>query len=93
MDRVIDAALYRGDKDLKNAICSTYDYIELQPISQYYYLVQTYKLRDFEIVKDAYLRIIKEAKRQNKLIVATGDVHYVFLSQKIHREVLSILKP
>lgn len=83
---VIDAALYRGDKDLKNAI-AFYDYIELQPISQYHYLVQTYKLRDFEIVKDAYLRIIKEAKRQNKLIVATGDVHYVFLSQKIHREV------
>lgn len=83
---VFEAAAFKTPKDLENSI-AFYDYIELQPIEYYQFLIDTYKIRDYEILKDIYRRIIAESDKQNKLVVATGDVHYVNEKQKIYREV------
>ncbi|WP_249030467.1 PolC-type DNA polymerase III [Tannockella kyphosi] len=83
---VFDIALYGNDKSLKEAI-AYYDYIEIQPLEDYYHLVERGKVDSMEAIKLSILRIIKEAKNQNKIIVASGDVHFLNPKDKIYRDV------
>lgn len=63
-----------------------YDYIEIQPPNVYKHLIQI-----GDISKERLLLIIKNiiftAKKLNKIVVATGDVHYLKPEDKIFREV------
>ncbi|MDO8064159.1 DNA polymerase III subunit alpha [Candidatus Phytoplasma bonamiae] len=92
---VFNIALYKDEYDLARAI-SYYDYIEVQPPQAYRHII--YDLNgssEFDkdnsyglgIIKDTILKIIKEAQKQNKIIIATGDVHYLYPYEKILREV------
>jgi len=83
---VFEMASTRSKEDLARAI-SFYDYIEIQPLENYRYLYEDRELFDKERLK-VYLRdIIEEATRQNKIIVATGDVHFIYEDEKILRDV------
>ena len=63
--------------DVLNAI-DFYDYVEIQPLECYRYLVDTSgEAETINYIKDAIMKIIKAAKQKNKLIVATGDVHHL----------------
>ncbi|MBQ6559388.1 MAG: PolC-type DNA polymerase III [Erysipelotrichaceae bacterium] len=83
---IFEIASTRSKEELAKAI-SFYDYIEVQPLENYRFL---YELRE-QFTKERlmqYLRdIIEEAQRQNKIVVATGDVHYVRKDEKIIRDV------
>jgi len=68
-------------------IMEWYDYIEIQPLDQYQILVDTEKVESIEKVERILNQIIKAAKVANKPIVATGDVHYIYESEAIAREV------
>lgn len=83
---VFEMASTRSKEDLAKAI-SFYDYIEIQPLENYSYLYRDRELFDFERLKVYLNDIIEEAERQNKIIVATGDVHYVKKDEKILRDV------
>ncbi|KAF0850244.1 MAG: PolC-type DNA polymerase III [Spiroplasma poulsonii] len=76
------------NKDLSELteVISFYDYIEIQPPSVYKHLVQMGDLSEerlLTVIKD----IIYTAKKLNKPVVATGDVHYLNPEDKIFREV------
>ncbi|MDO5439928.1 MAG: PolC-type DNA polymerase III [Erysipelotrichaceae bacterium] len=83
---VFEIAHTRSKEELAKAI-SFYDYIEVQPLENYRSLYEERgsftKERLMQYLKD----IIDEALRQNKLVVATGDVHYVKKEEKILRDV------
>ena len=83
---VFELAHTRDAKALAKAI-SFYDYIELQPLDNYRYLVEDKESFSWDRLKQYQLDIIEEAKKQNKIIVATGDVHYVSNDEKILRDV------
>ena len=83
---VFEIAHTRDRQALANAI-SFYDYIELQPLGNYSYLVNDRESFTWDRLKQYQLDIIEEAKRQNKIIVATGDVHYISNDEKILRDV------
>ena len=83
---VFELAHTRGKDELAKAI-SFYDYIELQPLGNYSFLVEDRESFTWDRLKQYQLDIIEEAKRQNKIIVATGDVHYVGKDEKILRDV------
>ena len=83
---VFEIAHTRNREALAKAI-SFYDYIELQPLGNYSYLVNDKESFTWDRLKQYQLDIIEEAKKQNKIIVATGDVHYVTLDEKILRDV------
>lgn len=83
---VFEMASTRSKEELAKTI-SFYDYIEIQPLENYRFLVEDRELFDEERLK-CYLRdIITEAKRQGKIIVATGDAHYIRKDEKILRDV------
>lgn len=83
---VFEIASTRSKEELAKVI-SYYDYIEIQPLDNYRYLYEDKELFTKERLQDYLKDIIDEAIRQNKIVVATGDVHYIRKDQKILRDV------
>ncbi|ASP28040.1 DNA polymerase III subunit alpha (PolC) [Spiroplasma corruscae] len=73
------------DVDLKKAI-SFYDYIEIQPLSVYKKLLAINEL-SIDKLKKCLLKIIKYAKEQNVMVVATSDAHYINPDDKVIRDI------
>ena len=84
---IFKIALTRCDEDLKKAM-EFYDYIEVQPISNYTHLVARHDINSIEEVKYAIEKIVRCAKECNKLIVATSDAHTLTKEDKIYREII-----
>ncbi len=82
---VFEIALNRGDEELKEAI-DFYDYIEVQPPQAYHHLKEGLGSYADEIIEAVITKIIKFAKEQNKIIIATGDVHYLEKKDVLYRE-------
>ena len=82
---VFRTAMYYGYDVLKDVI-SFYDYIEIQPLENYSYLVNMGEMDQEELlthIKD----IVRCADEVGKPICATGDVHYLSKKQKVFRDV------
>ena len=77
---------YRNEEQLDEAV-KYYDYIELQPLENYSFLINDKQVKDEENLKVLLQDIIKSANKFNKIIVATGDVHYLNPDDKIVRDV------
>ncbi len=87
---VFETALNKSEQDLAEAI-AFYDYIEVQPLNAYKHVIYDLGGDDPEIdalsiVQNTLLKIINEARKQGKIIIATGDVHYLHHYEKIYRE-------
>jgi len=83
---VFEIALNRDDQSLKEAI-SYYDYIEVQPPQAYKHLKQDLGQFADEIIEAIITKIIRYAKEMNKLVIATGDVHYLEKKDVLYREI------
>ncbi len=82
---VFEIALNRGDEALKEAI-EFYDYIEVQPPQAYNHLKEGLGQYADEIIEAVITKIIKYAKEKNKIVIATGDVHYLEKKDVLYRE-------
>lgn len=76
----------RNDEKLDEAI-SFYDYIEIQPLKNYSYLINTEEILNIDVLKSYLKTIIEHAEKMNKPVVATGDTHYLYKSMKLYRDV------
>ena len=83
---VFEAALNLSDERLENAM-KFYDYIEIQPLEDYFHLIERGKLQDKDELIKSLQRIVSCAKKLNKIIVATGDVHFLDVKDRIFRDV------
>jgi len=63
-----------------------YDYLEIQPLSNYIHFRENMNNAD-EIVKKTILRIIEVGKELNIPVVATGDVHHLLKDDKKYRAI------
>lgn len=68
-------------------VMKKYDYIEIQPLENYSYLVNMGFVPDDKMLKQYVLDIINTAKKLGKMIVATGDAHYRDPKDKVFRDV------
>lgn len=64
-----------------------YDYIEIQPLENYEPLIYRKSFERIDEVVKLIKHIIAMAKQKKKLIIATGDVHYLNPKDKIFREI------
>jgi DNA polymerase-3 subunit alpha (Gram-positive type) len=71
---IFTLARSKSDEEMNN-LMSFYDYIEIQPLSVYEYLLQTHEFADYDELKNHVEKIIRIAKENKKMVVATGDVH------------------
>lgn len=86
---IFETALNKSDDDLRRLI-PFYDYIEVQPPKVYADAIHKDPFDDVnyvEICEDTIKRIIRISKELGKIVVATGDVHYLNKEQKEFRDI------
>ncbi|MFZ9197177.1 MAG: PolC-type DNA polymerase III [Bacilli bacterium] len=81
-----------GSKEALQKAMAMYDFIEIQPLEQYDYLIHVGTLPSREMVKTLLKEIIAVAKDLKKMIVATGDCHYVNPDDHLIRDVYIFAK-
>lgn len=79
--------LGKSDEEIE-AIADDYDYLEIQPLGNNDYLVRTEQVPDREYLKEINKKIIALGEKLNKLVVATGDVHFMDPEDEIYRRIL-----
>ena len=84
---IFNIALTRCEEDLIKAM-EFYDYIEVQPIENYSHLLRGHDINNIDGLYKVIEKIIKCAKKANKLCVATGDVHNINREDLIYREII-----
>lgn len=84
---VFQDALLRDDDTLRSTI-KKFDYIEIQPLENYSYLINMHRIENETRLKLILENIIRIATEEGKLIVATGDCHYRDPSDKIYRDII-----
>lgn len=82
----------RFDEDRLLKVMEFYDFIEIQPYSNYSYLINMGELDSEEHLKKVIGDIKSAAQKLGKPLVATGDVHYCLPSQKVFRDVYIVAK-
>lgn len=82
VDNLMLIALYYPDYLAKEI--SKYDYIQVLPINNYYYTSEVGE----DVIKECIKNIIVEAKKQNKLVVATNSPYYLHRSQCLEFSIL-----
>ena len=94
-DLIIGSACFNGEvfrtacnygDDYLKIVMSFYDYIEIQPLENYSYLVNMGEMDQDELL--VHLRdIVRCADEIGKPVCATGDVHYLTREHKVFRDV------
>ncbi|MGO4887743.1 PolC-type DNA polymerase III [Anaerobacillus sp. MEB173] len=69
-------------------IARFYDYLEIQPPTNYYHLIEKELVRDELAIKEIIENIINLGEKLNKPVVATGNVHYLAPEDHIYRKIL-----
>lgn len=83
---IFDLAQIKSEKALIKGM-QFYDFIEIQPLGNYSFKIPTEKIESMEKIKQIVLDIVDAAKKAQKRVVATGDVHYLNPRDKIFRDV------
>lgn len=83
---VFEAAMNQSQERLESLL-QFYDYVEIQPLDDYYHLIDRGQIENQDDLIDSILRLIETAKKLNKIVVATGDVHFLEKKDKIYRDV------
>ncbi|QSX06550.1 PolC-type DNA polymerase III [Sedimentibacter sp. zth1] len=82
-------AILEGESDEKiENIAEFYDFLEIQPLENNAFLVRNGRVKDFEELKDINRKIIALARKLNKLVIATGDVHFLNKEDELYRKIL-----
>jgi len=88
-------AVLRGksDQELKR-LASFYDYLEVQPISNNRFMIAEEKLpvHNDEDLRDLNRKIVRLGEEMGKMVVATGDVHFLNPEDEIFRHILLATK-
>ena len=86
-------AILRGKSiDELKEVAAFYDYLEIQPVAQYSPLLRNEEIPSLETMKGYHKMIVDMGKELDKLVVATGDVHFLNPQDEIFRDVFLLSK-
>lgn len=69
-------------------IASFYDYLEIQPLDNTAFLIESGRVKDREALRDINRKIVELGRRLGKPVVATGDVHFLKPEHSIFRQIV-----
>ena len=84
---IFNIALTRGEEELKKAM-EFYDYIEIQPLDNYKFLIDSHDINNMNHLVKLVKKIIKCAKETGKMLIASGDVHNLNPEDVLSREII-----
>ncbi|MBU5482781.1 PolC-type DNA polymerase III [Clostridium sp. MSJ-11] len=73
--------------ELKNTV-DFYDYLEIQPLENNYFMIRNGTVKDVEELKNINKKICELGERYNKPVVATCDVHFLNPEDEIYRRII-----
>ncbi len=82
------AVLKDSDKSKIDSIAAFYDYYEIQPLGNNKFLITRGEVEGNEGLIEINKRIVELGNQNNKLVVATGDVHFINPEDGVYRDVL-----
>lgn len=89
IDGELQQAVLRGQpEDSILKILEFYDYIEVQPLSHYLADTKQFTSRDMAI--EHINRLIELGEKSSKLVVATGNVHFIEKRDEIYRSIVRL---
>lgn len=68
-------------------VADFYDVLEIQPVDLYMHLVEKGLVGSKEEIEQALRRVCDIAYKQNKMVIATGNVHYLHPHEKLNRDI------
>ena len=68
-------------------IADFYDYLEIQPLGNNQFMIDNGQLKHEDLIR-INMDIIKLAKKLNKPVVATGDVHFLNPEDSVYRKII-----
>ena len=80
----------RKEKELLE-IASFYDYLEIQPLGNNKFMIADEKIKRVKSIDDLIRcnrKVIEIGKKQNKIVAATGDVHFLRRRDSVFRAIL-----
>ncbi|MCF6410605.1 PolC-type DNA polymerase III [Pseudalkalibacillus salsuginis] len=84
---VFEGMMQKSPEEVEE-IAKFYDYLEVQPIGNYEYLIEKELVQNELALKEIIKNIVKLGDKLDKPVVATGNVHYLNESDKIYRKIL-----
>jgi DNA polymerase-3 subunit alpha (Gram-positive type) len=77
----------KSDSEIKE-IADFYDYLEVQPLGNNQFLLDNKIVETIQDLQNINKRIIDLGDESNKLVVATGDVHFLDKEDAVYRKIL-----
>lgn len=77
----------KADEDISEII-NFYDYVEVQSPKNYTSWIDTEKVNNIKDIQNIVKKIIELSKKEEKLVCATGDVHFLDPEDEIYRRIL-----
>ncbi|WP_396126275.1 PolC-type DNA polymerase III [Anaerobacillus sp. CMMVII] len=81
-------AMMQKSSDEVEQIAKFYDYLEVQPPSNYEHLIEREIVRDELALREIITNIVSLGEKLGKPVVATGNVHYLTENDAIYRKIL-----
>ncbi|EOL47643.1 DNA polymerase III, alpha subunit, Gram-positive type [Enterococcus phoeniculicola ATCC BAA-412] len=84
---IFEAMMQKGVEEAKNR-AKFYDYIEIMPKAVYAPLIEQELVKNTKDLEDIMKNLVKIGKELGKIVVATGNVHYLNEEDAIYRKIL-----
>ncbi|MFS0590773.1 PolC-type DNA polymerase III [Cytobacillus horneckiae] len=84
---VFEGMMQKSPEEVEE-IASFYDYIEVQPKEVYAHLLELELVRDEKALEEIISNLVKLGEKLEIPVAATGNVHYLNPTDKIHRKIL-----
>lgn len=78
---------HKSEKEIEK-ILELYDFIEIMPLENNMYLVESGELKSVEELKEINKKLVKLGEQYDKPVVATGDVHMLDANDAIYRTII-----